>query len=353
MDCAQAGADSECCPQCRVGGWCSGDFPKQAAVVRVDMSADCRDLLALQSGVISRRQAMGVGISPDVIDRELRASRWQTLQRGVYSVFTGSPTRQAELWSALHLAGVGAALSHQTAAELHKITDERSSLIHVTIPSHRRVQNVPGIVFHRSSRLVEAIHPSLLPSRTRVEDTVLDLASQASTFDEAFAVVCAACQRRLTTTQRVAEAMSRRKKMRWRRDLAEALGQVGEGALSLLEYRYIHLVERPHRLPRATKQARICDGKRSRYLDNLYGEHGLCVELDGQQAHPDDRRWEDLRRANKIIEQGTVVLRYGWTDIDRRPCETAVQVGTVLRNLGWTGRVRPCAPACPARRLVP
>jgi very-short-patch-repair endonuclease len=116
----------------------------------------------------------------------------------------------------------------------------------------------------------------------------------------------------------------------------------------MLEYRYVRLVERPHRLPSATRQAKITEGKRHRYLDNLYDNYGLCVELDGLQAHPDDQRWQDLRRVNAITQQGLTMLRYGWTDVNSTPCQTAAQIAAVLTTLGWTGKARPCGPRCPA-----
>lgn len=96
----------------------------------------------------------------------------------------------------------------------------------VAIPHSRRMSLADGVVIHRSSRLAEAVHPTLLPPRTRVEETVLDLAEQAAGFDAAFGVVSATSQRRLTTCDRVGEAMSRRKKMRWRVELGEALGVI-------------------------------------------------------------------------------------------------------------------------------
>jgi len=312
----------------------------------------CREIAQLQCGVISRAQALSCGSSPDVVDRLLGAGRWQTLRRGVYSLYTGEPRREAALWAVVLLAGDGAALSHQTAAELFKITDEASSLIHVTIPHRRRMSPVAGVVIHRSVRLAEAIHPTLLPPRTRVEETVLDLAEQATKFETAFGVVCAASQRRLTTCERVGEAMGRRKKMRWRAELGEALGLIGTGVHSMLEYRYVRLVERAHRLPSATRQAKIVSSGRNRYLDNLYSDYGLCVELDGQQAHPDDQRWQDQRRVNTLTELGITVLRYGWTDVDRRPCQTATQIASVLRTLGWTGSPRRCGPTCPVTSVI-
>ena len=322
----------------------------EADSVTFKMPDDCESLVRLQDGVIDRSQAVSFGLSPDVIDRLVRSGRWQPLRRGVYLTHSGDPSRAAALWAAVRYAGPGAALSHKTAAELFKIDDRRDSRVHVTIPTERRVNSAGDLIVHRSSRIAEAIHPSLQPPRIRVEDTVLDLVDAAATFDEAVGIVSAACQRRLTTADRLLAAMTKRRKIRWRAGVAEALGDVGAGAHSLLEYRYLHLVERPHGLPRATRQAQVRDANGTRYLDNLYGDYGLCVELDGLQAHPDDQRWQDTRRINKIAEYGLITLRYGWSDIDVRPCQTAVQVGAVLRSRGWAGQVRPCAPACAARQ---
>ena len=284
----------------------------------------------------------------DQIEALLRAGYWQTLRRGVYSLFTGPPSRQMTLWAAVLSAGAGAALSHDTAAELFKITDWSSSLIHVTIPWQRRIRPGPDIVLHRSDRIADAVHPTLLPPRTRVEETVLDLVGCAPDFDAAFDVACAACQRKVTATPQLAAAMKKRASLRWRAELTEALGDVGAGVHSMLEYRYVRRVERPHGLPAAVRQARVAVGGRNRYLDNLYRDYGVCVELDGQQAHPDHRRWDDLRRVNALAEQGLVTLRYGWIDVDRQPCRTAAQVGAILRNRGWSGPVRSCRPGCPA-----
>jgi hypothetical protein len=307
----------------------------------------CDRLAQIQGGVISRKQALACGIAPDQVEALLRAGRWQTLRRGVYSVFTGAPSRQAVLWAAVHSAGLGAALSHDTAAELFKITDWSSSLIHVTIPWQRRIDCPPDIVLHRSTRIAAAVHPTLLPPRTRVEETVLDLVSCATDFETAFGVISAACQRKLTTTPKLTAAMASRTRLRWRAEIAEALSDVADGVHSLLEYRYVQRVERPHGLPAATRQAQVSAGQRTRYLDNLYNGYGLCVELDGQQAHPDHRRWDDQRRTNAITEQGVTTLRYGWIDVDRKACQTAAQIGVVLRARGWPGPLLRCGSSCP------
>ena len=58
---------------------------------------------------------------------------------GVYATFTGPMTRDAQLWAAVLAAGPGAQLSHETAAEINRLTDRPSPFIHVTIPANRRI----------------------------------------------------------------------------------------------------------------------------------------------------------------------------------------------------------------------
>ena len=193
----------------------------------------------------------------------------------------------------------------------------------------------------------------MLPPCTRVEDTVLDLVQVAASFGDAYAWICRAVGRRRTTANRIALAMATRKKMRWRQEIALALGDAADGALSVLEYRYVHRVERPHGLPAARRQARIRQSTGNRYLDNLYEEYRACVELDGTAAHPADEQWRDKRRDNVNTISGLVTLRLGLLDLGDRRCETAMGVATLLRRHGWTGAPRTCGPTCAVRAAIP
>jgi hypothetical protein len=136
--------------------------------------------------------------------------------------------------------------------------------------------------------------------------------------------------------------MDARKKMRWRREIALALGDAEDGALSVLEYRYVRRVERPHGLPVAIRQARIRQHTGNRYLDNLYDEYGLCVEIDGTAAHPADEQWRDKRRDNANLLGGIVTLRFGFPELGARRCESAAYVAAVLNSHGWPGTPHPC-----------
>jgi hypothetical protein len=313
-----------------------------------ELSASCHELLSLQCGVMSRSQAIDLGLSDDAIEGRLRTRSWRQLQWGVYAAFTGQPPRAAMLWAALLRSGTGAVLSHQTAAELYGLTDKVGAAIHVTVPTARRIRGATDLVIHRSSRIAVARHPVLLPTRTRIEETVIDLTQTARDSDEAFHWLSRACGSRLTTASRLQVALGQRKQAQFRSELVSGLTAIANGVHSPLEYRYVRGVERPHKLPRAKRQVLVTLGQARRYLDNLYAEFGVAVELDGHAAHLVHDRWRDVHRDNAMTGAGIITLRYNWADVTRRACEVAVEVGAVLRRRGWAGTLRACGPRCPA-----
>jgi len=323
--------------------------------VTTNRPCDWRDLLELQHGVIARWQVAQPGRRIFAIEAKLRDDRWQTLYRGVYAAFTGPPSRTALLWGAVLRAGPGAVLSHHTAAELDKLADRPAGVIHVTITSARRVSirqergsRVPPIVVHYSSRIEQARHPSRIPPRTRVEETTVDLTQAAPHASEAVSWVIQACSRRLTTPELLRSVMTARPQLRWRAALAAVTADAAAGIHSVLEARYVRGVERPHGLPSAMRQALSKTGARTRYLDNLYREFGVAVELDGQAAHPAETRWHDIHRDNACAAAGIITLRYGWADVTMHPCRVAGEIAHVLRLRGWTGSLHRCGPGCAA-----
>jgi hypothetical protein len=320
-------------------------------------------LLDLQNGVIAGWQAPAVGLSPAVIEARLRSGRWQPLYRGVYATYTGPVPREGVMWAALLRAGPGAVLSHHTAAELDGLTDRPSRTTHVTVGPGKRVRvseaelrgSLPRIMVHRAARLDAIRHPVRTPPRTRIEETVLDLAELSADFDDAFSWLSRGCGRRLVSPPMLRGALTMRSRIRWRDEILGALRVIEDGVQSNLEYRYVRDVERAHRLPKAKRQARVAAGsahlassgtRRSQYLDNLYEAFGVAVELDGSAYHLVEDRWRDIRRDNVNATSGIVTLRFSWTDVSQRPCAVAADVTGALRQRGWSGRAAQCGPRC-------
>jgi hypothetical protein len=310
-----------------------------------------RNLARQQSGVVSRSQALKAGLSAGRIKFRVSSGRWQQVHPGVYAMFTGGPGRGAQLWAALLSAGPGAMLSHDTAAELQRLSDKPTEMIHVTVPGQRQVAAIRGVTIHRSARAVKAVQWDSNPPRTRVEETLLDMTQAAANFDDVCGWVTRAFARELTDQERLQAAMRQRTKLRWRADLHELIAAAASGDHSVLEYRYDRDVERAHGLPEPVRQVPFIgpDGRRGR-RDRLYRDYGLVVELDRRLAHPPEDQWRDKARDNAAAADRQQTLRYGWKQVSQDACATAVEVSTVLQVRGWSGWPQPCSPGCPVQR---
>jgi hypothetical protein len=300
-----------------------------------------------QSGVVTRAQAFAAGMTRHAVYARLGGGRWQRLHVGVYAVYSGPPAWESLLWAAVLGARPGAVLSHQTAAELHGLIEPaKRSAIHVMVDRGHPVAPMTGVVIHYSGRVDLARHPVLEPPRTRLEETVLDLAEAERTATGAISWILDACASRRTKPSRLAEAIDARPRMRWRKLLLAALGDARAGVHSILEHGYLHRVERPHGLPEGARQWRTRAAGTSRYEDVRYEEYGVIVELDGQVAHPDGGRWRDVRRDNASAATGLITLRYSYADVTERPCEIADEVARALSSRGYAGTPRRCGPSC-------
>lgn len=309
------------------------------------------ELLDFQAQVVSRSQVLGCGVSRNAVSRRTKSGAWQRMQRGTYATFSGVPPREARLWAAVLRAGPGAVLSHETAAEVHGLVDKPSTIIHVTVSANldpARYGKIPGVVVHRSRKVVrQALPPWQLP-RTPVAETVLDLVAASKSFDDAYSWLSRATGRGLATAGTIKAALAQRKRMRWREWLTDALGDVADGIMFPLELRYVRDVERAHGLPAARRQARRELASGVRYLDNFYDAYRLCVELDGRSSHPPEQKWHDADRDNdNLFADDVQTVRFGVRDVTVRRCARAAQLAGVLVRRGWDGgQLRACGAGC-------
>lgn len=303
--------------------------------------------------MVSRKQAMSLGLTGPMIDAKLKSGWWQQVHVGVYATFTGPVSRPALLWAAVLRAGQGAYLSHETAAEINQLADDPSPVINVTIPAHRRIKPPQGVLIHLASHEAMVWTPPGLPPYSIAEQTVIDLIDAAKDKDDVIAVITSGFNKKLLEENHLKAVAATRKQLRWRPDLNEIIDLAAGGAHSPLEYRHDRDVQRAHGLPEPIKQAtfRKPDGTTG-YRDRSYPEYGgLVIELDGKRFHPDEHRGRDQARDNQAAVTGTT-LRYGWIDVTRKACETARQEADALRHRGWTGTLLPCGPRCRAVTLV-
>jgi hypothetical protein len=315
-------------------------------------------LLDSQSRIVGRRQAVGYGVSRAAIARRTKSGAWQRLHRGTYATFSGVPPREARPWAALLRAGPGAVLSHETAAEVHRLIDKPAPKIHVTVPAERnpaRRSPIRGVIIHRSRNVArEPLPPWQLP-RTPIAETVLDLIESAAITDDAFAWRTRAIGRNLANPATLRGTLAARKRMRRRTWLVEALTDVADGVMSPIELRYVRDVERAHGLPQAKRQARRELDGGVRYLDNFYGAFRLCVESDGRLTHPPEQKWRDADRdSDNLFRDDVQTIRLGLRHVTSGRCAQAAKLATLFIRRGWDAAgLRPCGPDCPVSEVRP
>jgi hypothetical protein len=293
-----------------------------------------------QAGVITRKQALDSGISAGAIRWKIKSGVWRQVYWGVYATFTGPLTRDAQLWAAVLFAGPGAQLSHETAAEILRLTDRCSPVIHVAIPADRRVVPPKGVAIHLSSYVAAGWRFARgVPPHTFAEETIIDLVHAATDRDDVVAYVTGAFARNLTSEVRLRKAIAIRRKLRWRADLDEIVPKAAAGTHSVLEYRYDRDVERAHGLPTASKQAPFVkpDGSRGS-RDRCYDEYDLIVELDGQRYHPEERRRLDRDRDTTPRQPPA---RRSATAGTTSPATAALRPRRYIRR--WPGAATPAA----------
>lgn len=317
---------------------------------------DLDTLLASQDGVVSRAQALAVGLAPQDLRRLVRRRDLAPLHPGVYMDHTGEPTWVQRGWGAVlacasprGLSGIGleaalAGSSAMRAADGPGRTAAVDGPIHVVVPRRRRVVAPPGVTVARTFLLHDRVQWNLGPPRMRYDEAALDVALGASGELASIGAVARAVQGRHTTAVRMQLALAARKRAPRREFLEAVLRDVADGTCSVLEHAFLVRVERPHGLPGAERQQRGGTATGIVYRDVAYGQR--LVELDGRLWHDTaEQRDRDFERDLDAAVAGHDTVRLSWGQVVGRPCSTAAKLSALLERDGWPP-ARSCGAGC-------
>lgn len=268
------------------------------------------ELATSQSGVVSRDQAISLGLSKDQLYRLTRSGFWRLVMPGVYIVKGFPETLEQRVFAGLAWAGPTAAGSHRSAATLLEL-DVRYDTADITAVV--RKNSVPdGFVLHRSALAAgdrTRVKGIPLTSATR---TLLDLGAVASRDDLELALE-AALRKRLTSIPtllaKLEGAARGRRGVASVRKLLELRGTEVAPTGSPLETRFAQFARR-HRLPQMMRQFEIFDGSRfMARVDFAIPEARLAIEILGYRWHSGRKDWhQDFARLNRLAEMGWRVL---------------------------------------------
>jgi hypothetical protein len=276
------------------------------------------DLLTWQDGVALTSSVLTC-LSESAIRWRLHSGRWQQPCRGVIVSHSGPLTTMQTLWVATLWAGPRAALAGLTAARLQGLKgfERKADAVHVLVPAVHTVRptrpNFP-LVVHYTRHLEPAdIHPGRRPPQTRLARSLVDAASWMGTDRGAQAILAAAVQQRLVRVSDLAAVVDRNERLRRRKLMTTTLADIAGGSHALSELDFTRLVIRQFGLPEPKRQVprRDAEGRR-RWLDAVWEEARLMVEIDGA-AHMDVLTyWDDMNRSNDLTRDYRVLRFPAW-----------------------------------------
>ncbi len=237
-----------------------------------DVQTAAWELAKRQHWAIRRGQLRGLGFTAAEIRHRLEDGRLHPIWHGVYAVGRPNLTYEGLLMAAVLACGIGAALSHLSAAWLWGLVKKREPVIEVSVPADRNPRRA-GLRVHRRAAF-ETTRRNAIPITTPVQ-TLIDLS------------------RRLNGTQlerAVNEAINR--------DLTDPDRLRAAG------------------LPEPLTQAYV-NGYR---VDFYFPEHGIVVEADSLRFHrtPAQQR-RDRERDQAHAMAGLIPLRFTHAQIAHEP----------------------------------
>jgi very-short-patch-repair endonuclease len=277
-----------------------------------------------QGGTISRRQLLRLGLTATQIRDRVRSGRLRVIYRGVYAVGHDAIPVRGRLFAALLVAGPPAALSHRTAAALHKLIPSMPPFVDLTVAGRRAPRNRSDLIFHRATTL-EATTKHGLPVTTPAR-TLQDLAASQPE-PEVRKALNQALVHRLVTPGDLADRTGPGSA------ILKRLARITAPTRSGLERRFLRAIE-ASAIPKPVKEHPI-----GRYIADFYWpDHRLVVETDGWTTHGGPIAFVDDRiRDAELAIRDVVVIRVSDEQVDH---DLAATIGRLERWFSGPGRGR-------------
>jgi hypothetical protein len=288
---------------------------------------------ATQHGLISRVQAMELGLSKGAIKHRLASGRWQLVAPATYLIAGAPLTWRGQVHAAcLSTSGVA---SHRSAAVLLDIADFHGGRPEVTMPRGVHLARLDAKV-HESTDLDRATILTMDGIPVTAPDRVaVDLGGVVS-FERYRRAVEDLIGRRMLSWPEAAQALT----------IHARRGRRGVGALralledhcgevvpeSILERMYLAL-GRHRGLPEPVAQLEIRDARGFiARVDFAYPQARVVIELDGRRFHVRSDAFEaDATKRNRLRLAGWTVLVFTWDRLTSEPDAVVAEVRAALR----------------------
>lgn len=294
------------------------------------------EIIVRQHGVVSRTQALDVGVTRHQIDRRVATGEWTPLARGVYRHHLVPAGWEARLMAAcLSVDGVA---SHRSAIRNHDVRGHRSPVVEVSIEQGR--WRPPGnFRIHQTTQIdrIDLTEVNGIPT-TGLARSVLDFAAVSSPERTNALIDVLLVDRRLSLAD-LTDVLVRHSRKgrdgcgRLRTALDERIGESGVPRSDFS--RMVARLLVAHGLPKPEFEFEITDAAgRIGFVDLAYPDARIAIELDSVRWHLNRVSFErDPVRRNRVVNAGWTPLSFTWKAYFERPFELVTTVSTARRRV--------------------
>lgn len=301
---------------------------------------DLADLASRQAGVVSRSQVYAAGLSRGEVRAQLRARRWQRVRTQCLAMHTGPVVAEAYSWAAVLEAGPRAYLDGASALVAAGLSNFSVDEVRVSVPRGARVRRVPGLNIRQTRRWAASdVAPNGVP-RSRPEVASVRAALWAKSDKQAALVLTMTVQQGLSTATRGSLEMLRVKRDRRRAFIHAVLLDLLGGVRSLGELDIARAC-RARGLPEPSRQVIRRTRRGVYYLDIVWEEWGVVVEVDGIHHSWASQVVPDALRHNEVALTDATVLRLPLLGLRVAPDDFFDQIERALAQAGCPVLGRP------------
>jgi hypothetical protein len=297
---------------------------------------DVAELASVQHGLVSRAQAVELGLSGRQIRYRVESGLWGRVHAGVFRVRGAPQVREQALLAACLAIGPETAVSHRAAAVTFGLLNYRKAPIEVTT-TRRRSPEVEGVTVHRLADLQArwVTNVDFVPVTT-VARTLVDLGSvtHPRTVE---AALDRALGRRITAARDVRDALvAVARKGRHGVGVLRPMIDVrlqGDAPAGVSEARMSTLL-RDAGLAHAVAEHTVVDehGGFIAVVDFAFPDRRLAVEVDGYEFHSSPKAVAHRNvRDRQLLDAEWRPLHFTWTEVDRDPSGVGSEIRRQLR----------------------
>jgi hypothetical protein len=301
--------------------------------VGITVKSPLAKLISRQYGVVSRQQALDLGMSLGALRHSIRqGGPWQCMFPGVYVVTTVEPTTDQRDMAALLYAGSGSVISGLAALRRHQVRAPQSGIVDVLVSHEVKRAGGQYVRMQRTRNMPGTVAGQRGISFTMVPRAVTDAARWMTDLREVRALVAGVVQQRRCSVELLAAELAE-PRLPGSALVRQVLAEVDLGIRSVAEGDLMDLIRRST-LPQPLYNPSLYVGRELLAVpDAWWPAASVAAEADSVEWHlsPDDWR-RTTQRHDRMTAAGIAVLHFQPSQIRQEPAEVVKRIAGAIQN---------------------